>query len=71
MRKIFSFILSLLLAASLAVTASAAEGFIYCEAMDLITEQLDMPQHQAMSVITKLTIKGVVKNHPGRLISLN
>lgn len=39
--------------------------------MDLITEQLDMPQHQAMSLITKLTIKGVVKNHPGRLISLN
>ena len=40
MRKILSVIFSLLLICSLAVSASAAEGFIYCEAQDLITEEL-------------------------------
>ena len=42
MRKMLSVILSLLLISSLAVSASAAEGFIYCEAQDLITEQLNV-----------------------------
>ena len=47
MRKILSVIFSLLLICSLAVSASAAEGFIYCEAQNLITVELN-DQHLAL-----------------------
>ena len=54
MRKILSVIFSLLLICSLAVSASAAEGFIYCEAQDLITEELNA-QHLALGELALKT----------------
>ena len=54
MRKILSVIFSLLLICSLAVSASAAEGFIYCEAQDLITEELNA-QHLTLGELAKKT----------------
>ena len=38
--------------------------------MDTVMEQLQLPSATALSIITKLSIKGVVKIHPGKLISL-
>ena len=54
MRKMLSLILSLLLIASLTVSASAAEGFIYCEAQDLITVELN-DQHLALGELAQKT----------------
>lgn len=54
MRKILSVIFSLLLICSLAVSASAAEGFIYCEAQDLITVELN-DQHLALGELSQKT----------------
>ncbi|MBR5125526.1 MAG: TPM domain-containing protein [Oscillospiraceae bacterium] len=54
MRKILSVIFSLLLICSLAVSASAAEGFIYCEAQDLITEELNA-QHLTLGELARKT----------------
>ena len=54
MRKILSVIFSLLLISSLAVPASAAEGFIYCEAQDLITVELN-DQHLALGELAQKT----------------
>ena len=54
MRKILSVIFSLLLICSLAISASAAEGFIYCEAQDLITEELN-DQHLALGELSQKT----------------
>ena len=54
MRKMFSLILSLLLISSLAVSVSAAEGFIYCEAQDLITVELN-DQHLALGELSQKT----------------
>ena len=54
MRKILSVILSLLLICSLAVSASAAEGFIYCEAQNLITVELN-DQHLALGELSQKT----------------
>lgn len=54
MRNILSVIFSLLLICSLAVSASAAEGFIYCEAQDLITEELNA-QHLALGELAQKT----------------
>ena len=54
MRKILSVIFSLLLMCSLAVSASAAEGFIYCEAQDLITEELNA-QHLTLGELAQKT----------------
>ena len=39
--------------------------------IDILIERLDMPLPQVLSLITTLTVRGVVKSHPGRLISLN
>ena len=52
MRKILSVIFSLLLICSLAVSASAAEGFIYCEAQNLITVELN-DQHLALGELSQ------------------
>ena len=54
MRKILSVIFSLLLICSLAVPAFAAEGFIYCEAQDLITVELN-DQHLALGELSQKT----------------
>ena len=54
MRKILSVIFSLLLICSLAVSASAAEGFIYCEAQNLITVELN-DQHLALGELPQKT----------------
>lgn len=54
MRKILCVIFFLLLICSLAVSASAAEGFIYCEAQDLITEELNA-QHLTLGELAKKT----------------
>ena len=54
MRKILSVIFSLLLICSLAVSASAAEGFIYCEAQNLITVELN-DQHLALGELSQKT----------------
>ena len=54
MRKILSVIFSLLLICSLAISASAAEGFIYCEAQDLITAELN-DQHLALGELSQKT----------------
>ena len=54
MRKILSVIFSLLLISSLAVSVSAAEGFIYCEAQDLITVELN-DQHLALGELSQKT----------------
>ena len=54
MRKIVSVIFSLLLICSLAVSASAAEGFIYCEAQNLITVELN-DQHLALGELPQKT----------------
>jgi uncharacterized membrane protein YgcG len=54
MRKMLSLILSLLLISSLAVSVSAAEGFIYCEAQDLITVELN-DQHLALGELSQKT----------------
>ena len=64
MRKILSVIFSLLLICSLAVSASAAEGFIYCEAQDLITEQLN-EQHLALGELAQKTGVQMVYSHTG------
>ena len=37
--------------------------------VDAVLAQLDMPSAAALSLLTKLALKGVVINHPGRLIS--
>ena len=54
MRKMLSLILSLLLISSLAVSVSAADGFIYCEAQDLITVELN-DQHLALGELSQKT----------------
>ena len=54
MRKILRVIFSLLLICSLAVSASAAEGFIYCEAQNLITVELN-DQHLALGELSQKT----------------
>ena len=54
MRKMLSLIISLLLISSLAVSVSAAEGFIYCEAQDLITVELN-DQHLALGELSQKT----------------
>ena len=54
MRKILSVIFSLLLICSLAISAFAAEGFIYCEAQDLITVELN-DQHLALGELSQKT----------------
>ena len=54
MRKILSVIFSLLLICSLTVSASAAEGFIYCEAQNLITVELN-DQHLALGELSQKT----------------
>ena len=54
MRKVLSVIFSILLICSLAVSASAAEGFIYCEAQDLITEELN-DQHLTLGELAQKT----------------
>lgn len=54
MRKFVTVIASLLLVFSLAVSASAAEGFIYCEAQDLITVELN-DQHLALGELARKT----------------
>ena len=54
MRKFLSVIFSLLLICSLAVSASAAEGFIYCEAQNLITVELN-DQHLALGELSQKT----------------
>ena len=54
MRKILSVMFSLLLICSLAVSASAAEGFIYCEAQNLITVELN-DQHLALGELSQKT----------------
>lgn len=54
MRKMLSLILSLLLISSLAVSVSAAEGFIYCEAQDLITVELN-DQHLTLGELSQKT----------------
>ena len=54
MRKILCVIFSLLLICSLAVSASAAEGFIYCEAQNLITVELN-DQHLALGELSQKT----------------
>ena len=54
MRNILSVIFSLLLICSLAVSASAAEGFIYCEAQNLITVELN-DQHLALGELSQKT----------------
>ena len=54
MRKMLSLILSLLLISSLAVSVSAAEGFIYCEAQDLITVELN-DQHLVLGELSQKT----------------
>ena len=38
--------------------------------VDIIVEKLQLPSGAVMTVLTKLAIKGVVKNHPGKRISL-
>lgn len=38
--------------------------------MDDILAACDMPAGQVLSILTKLTLKGVAKNHPGRRVSL-
>ena len=40
-------------------------------AMEQLVAQLEMSSGAVMSIITRLAVKGVVKNHPGKLISLN
>ena len=54
MRKMLSLILSLMLISSLAVSVSAAEGFIYCEAQDLITVELN-DQHLVLGELSQKT----------------
>ena len=39
------------------------------KAMDDVIAQLDIPAGQALKIITKLSLEGLVVNHPGRLIS--
>ena len=38
--------------------------------VDLLIQKLDMPAAQVQRILTKLSLKGVVKNHPGGMISL-
>ena len=38
--------------------------------VDDVLSQCDMPAGKVLSILTKLTLKGVAKNHPGRRISL-
>ncbi len=54
MRKYLTFILPLLLILALAVPASAAEGFIYCEPQNLITEELNA-QHLILGELAQKT----------------
>ena len=54
MRKMLCLIISLLLISSLAVSVSAAEGFIYCEAQNLITEELNA-QHLTLGELSQKT----------------
>lgn len=54
MRKSFIFWLSLLMLFILAVPVSAAEGFIYCEAQNLITEELN-DQHLTLGELSRET----------------
>ncbi|MBQ8797379.1 MAG: DNA-processing protein DprA [Oscillospiraceae bacterium] len=39
------------------------------KAMDDVMAQLDIPAGEALKIITKLSLEGLVVNHPGRLIS--
>ena len=39
--------------------------------VDVVMEKLQLPSGTVLSILTKLAVKGVVKNHPGKLISLN
>ena len=54
MRKFITVMLSLLLILSLAVPASAAEGFVYCEPLNLITEELNQ-QHLTLGELGQKT----------------
>ena len=38
--------------------------------MDAVLAQLDMPSARALSLLTKLALRGLVINHPGRLVSV-
>ena len=54
MRKCLTVILTLLLVLSVSVPASAAEGFVYCEAQNLITEELNA-QHLTLGELAQKT----------------
>ena len=38
--------------------------------LDQVIAGLDLPASQVLRILTKLSIKGIVKNHPGRLVSV-
>lgn len=38
--------------------------------VDEVLAQLDMPSAQVLGILTRLSLKGMVKNHPGRLVSV-
>lgn len=40
------------------------------KAMDEVMAQLDMPAGEVLKIITKLSLEGLVVNHPGRMVSL-
>ena len=40
------------------------------KAMDEVLSQLDMPTGEVLKIMTKLSLDGLVVNHPGRLVSL-
>ena len=39
--------------------------------VDQIAEKLQRPSGEVLKIVTKLSVMGVVKSHPGKLISLN
>ena len=40
------------------------------QSVDGVLARLDMPSARALSLLTKLALKGSVINHPGRLVSV-
>ena len=40
------------------------------KAMDDVIAQLEIPAGEALKIITKLSLNGLIVNHPGRLISV-
>ena len=38
--------------------------------VDVVIAQLDMPAAQVLQILTSLSLRGIVKNHPGRLVSV-